>query len=247
MDHADVRAWLEEGFFRPGALRRLDEGVTSADDGAPAVRRHLDDCAACSTELHTLRATAVALDVGLGLPTPAQERMLARVQQVGRQRGSAPGGARQQWSVLRAAAVVALAVLAFGAGALVGLGWPAADEPAGPQLAHTAAVMGDLLMMEDARQAQLETDNGAPAGLVIHSPSKQWLAVLSSALSEPSTGRYECYLERAGESTYVGPMHFQDGTAFWAGPVTLADLGRPGDRFMIVHSIDEAPAVWGQF
>jgi hypothetical protein len=249
MDHAEVRAALEEAFFRPGALRRLDEGEIGADDRATAVRRHLDGCAECSAELRELRTTAVALDVGFGPPPSAEQRMLDRVRQVGRQRGAASLAAARwrQWSPLRAAAVIALTLLAFGAGALIGLGWPAAEPAPGPRLANTAAVMGELLMMPDARQAQLVTTAGEPAGMVIHSPSKQWLAVLSSALSEPPSGRYECYLERAGESTFVGPMHFEDGTAFWAGPVTMADLGRPGDRFTIMRSTDQQPVVWGQF
>jgi hypothetical protein len=109
-------------------------------------------------------------------------------------------------------------------------------------------MMGELLAEPDAVELRLLDGAGEPAGIVVHSPSRQELAVLTSVLDRPATGRYECYLERDGESVFIGPMHFEDGTAFWAGPVAvIADAGRAGDRFMVMHGAGAEPALWAQY
>lgn len=269
MDHADVRAWLEEAFFRPGALRELDPegGLETPQEGAgeATVREHLLGCAECTAELRSLRFTSVALDVGFGPPPAARQRLLAKVHQLGRERGTssvqpaagAPvtaGPPRPPaWSVTRPAglrwAAALLAVLvAFGSGAALGLGWPAQDEPAGPRLENAAAMLGELLSEPDTQQVQLLDTANTPAGLVVHSVARQQLAVLSSTLEPPAAGRYECYLERDGQRTLIGPMHFDGQTAFWAGPVGgPADAGRSGDRFLILHEGQSDIVLWGQF
>ncbi len=269
MDHADVRAWLEDAFFRPGTLRRLDERDPRFDEDplSADVRDHLDACAECANELRALRATGVALDVGFGPSPAARERMLASVRQLGRQRGASVEAATSttarpsvvsplprratlpRATLLRAAAVVALLVLAFGAGTLVGVAWPGTDEPEeGPRLANAASMMSELLAEPDARSLRLIDSARVPAGFVVHSPSRQQLAVLTSALERPAEGRYECYLQRNGQLIFIGPMHFEDGTAFWAGRVTaIQDAGRAGDRFVVMHGPPDEPALWGQF
>ncbi|CAN5797595.1 hypothetical protein BH24CHL6_BH24CHL6_06770 [soil metagenome] len=256
MDHAEVQAWLEEAFFRPGVLRQLDEGPGDGDPQPASVRDHLRDCAACRQELRSLRTTSVALDVGLGPSRTFEERMLANVRQLGRQGGAGrptfatapalPLPARS--SVLRAAAVLLLAFVAFGAGALLGFGLPTAEPPAGPRLQQAAVVFSDLMNEPDARHVELLDTSDAPAGMVVHSVARQELAVMSSALERPADGRYDCYLEREGERTLIGPMHFDGETAFWAGPVGgPPDAGRAGDRFVVMLEGRDEAVLWGQF
>ena len=252
MDHAEVRAWLEEAFFRPGALRRLGDDGVDDEPGMAAVRVHLAECAECRQELLSLRATGLALDVGLG-PSPAAEgRMLAGVRALGRRRDARPadsGLAPPRVGLLRAAAVLGILLLAFGAGALAGVRWlapqPAAD---GPRLEQAAAALGELTGVPDAQQIQLHDRANAPAGLVVHSAARQRLAVLTSSLEQPATGRYGCYMERDGERTFIGPMHFDGDMAFWAGPVgDPSDAGLPGDRFLVTMEDENEVVLWGQF
>jgi len=269
MDHAEVRAWLEEAFFRPGALRRVeaegvpDGGSERADEAK--VRQHLLGCADCSRELRSLRVTSVALDVGLGPPPAARQRTLAKVHQIGRERrpGPAqtasatsaaanqprrPARAAARPAVLRWAAALLVVLIAFGSGALLGLGWPGREEPAGPRLENAAAMLGDLMSEPDSQHIQLLDTEDEPAGLVVHSVARQQLAVLSSTLEPPAEGGYDCYLERDGQRTLIGPMHFDGETAFWAGPVGgPADAGRSGDRFLILHDGQNDVVLWGQF
>jgi hypothetical protein len=254
MDHAEVLTWLEEAFFRPGALRRLDEGVIDGDAQLASVRDHLRECAACRQQLRSLRATGLALDVGIG-PSPSfEERMLANIRQLGRQRGPGqPSLASRSvrpagFSPLRAAAVLLLALVAFGAGALLGFGLPGAEPPAGPRLDNAAVVLGELLNEPDAQHVQLRDASAAPAGMVVHSVARQELAVISSALERPAAGRYQCYLERDGQRTLIGPMHFDAETAFWAGPVGgPSDAGRSGDRFLVMLDGEDDAVLWGEF
>jgi len=82
----------------------------------------------------------------------------------------------------------------------------------------------------------------------VHSMARQELAVLSSTLEPPAAGGYDCYLERDGQRTLIGPMHFDRETAFWAGPVGgPVDAGRSGDRFLILHDGRDDVVLWGQF
>jgi anti-sigma factor RsiW len=254
MDHADVRAWLADAFFRPGLLRALDDDHPDAASDDPQVaglRQHLATCDQCGAELVALRSTAVALDLALGPPAGARERVLARVSELGRERKAAP---RRRWwrptlSLPRAAAALAVfAAIVFGLGAAAGLILSSAgDQPS--RLAAVLAQMDERLAEPGVLQATLRDGSGSGAGLVVLSPDSQRLAVFTASLEPPSTGRYECYLERNGERTLIGPMIFEGPVAFWAGPVdTPADAGRPGDRFLVLlGAADGEPRLQTEF
>jgi hypothetical protein len=251
MDHAEVRGWLAEAFFRPGALRRLEESE-AGDPTLDPLREHLAGCAACTRELRSLRATGVALDVGFG-PSPATEqRVLERVRHLGRQRPSETAPEARPWfarlSPLGLAAALLVVLLAFGAGALLGLAWPAEEPEEGPRLTNAVSVMGQLLRAPDARQLWLADSEATPAGLVVHSPSQRRLAVIATGFEQPVPGRYDCYLERGEERTLIGPMHFEGDTGFWAGPMEQpVDAGRAGDRFVVLEEEDGQPLLSGEF
>lgn len=249
MDHAEVRAWLADAFFEPGRLRHLDQAFDD-DPSLAGLREHLADCARCTAELRSLRATAVALDVGLG-PSPAnQERMLANVRQLGVERR--PQGSRSRPFLglprLHAlAAALAILVVGLGTGLLLGGDWLGL-RPEGPRVANATAVMADLLRDPAVQQVLLRDESGTPAGLVVHSPEEQRVAILSGGLPPSPSGRYFCYLERDGERLPVGPMHFEGQIAFWAGPMGgPPDAGRPGDRFLVLREPEGDTALAGEF
>src|SRR5687768_16789594 len=165
MDHADVRAWLADAFFRPGLLRALDDDDTDAAVADPQVaglREHLATCAECGAELAALRSTAVALDLALGPPAAARERVLAKVAELGRERKTASrqGASRRGWWPLSlsppraAAALAVLAAIVFGLGAVAGLllSW-ANDQPS--RLAAVLAQLDERLAEPGVRQATL--------------------------------------------------------------------------------------------
>jgi hypothetical protein len=254
MDHADVRAWLADAFFRPGLLRALDDDAPGAEVDDPqvaALQQHLATCAECAAELAALRSTAVALDLALGPPPAARARVLANVATLGREREAAP---RRGWwplnlSLPRAAAALAVfAAVVFGLGAVAGL----ILSSAGEQPSRLAAVMAQLderLAEPGVRQAILRDSDGSGAGMVVLSPGSKRLAVFTASLEPPPTGRYECYLERDGQRTLIGPMFFEGPVAFWAGPVDApADAGLPGDRFIVLLGpVDSEPVLQTEF
>jgi hypothetical protein len=102
--------------------------------------------------------------------------------------------------------------------------------------------------------ARLQTPEGAPGGVVVVSPGSGRLAVVSSALDEPSEGaRYVCLLDRDGTVTQVGYMRWEPtpsggGLAYWAGDAQPADLGLPGDVFLVqLDQPGAQPALTGEF
>ena len=248
MDHAEVRAWLADAFFRPGLLRALDDDepdTASRDPQLAGLRQHLASCAECGAELAALRSTAVALDLALGPPAAARQRILANVSALGRDRKPAPTPPwwRMNMSRPRAAVTRALfAAIVFGLGAAAALILSSAgDQPS--RLAAVVAQMNERLAEPGVRSVTLRDRAGSGAGLVVLSPASQRLAVFTAALEPPATGQYECYLERNGQRTLIGPMVFEGEVAFWGGPVeTPADAGQPGDRFLVLLGDADAEA-----
>jgi hypothetical protein len=270
MDHAEVHAWLEEAFFRPGVLRRLDEAVD--DPALSDVRRHLAECSSCAEEHRSLRATAVALDVGFG-PPPA-ERTLDSIRSMGRRRSPEPAPAaglpaaglpaaglpaaglpaagfltHRLAPLSAAAAALALVVVALAAGLLLGSNWATQTAVEGPRLARAMAVAGELWREPGTQNLTLRDTGGQAAGFVLYSPTSNRIAVVATGLSEPEAEAYECYLQRAGgQRLDIGPMHFEDVTAFWAGPMTdAADGVRPHDRFLVALDEDAEAVLWADF
>jgi hypothetical protein len=253
MDHPEVRAWLEEASLLPGGL---DE---PAD---PRVEAHLDACSTCAAERDAMRATAIALNLAIGPPRAARERILSNVQMLGRQRGPAVGtrgavpvasGTRRMPWLARprfgtALALLALGALVFAAG-IVTAGLLDRDAVEPSRVARVVAEMAEVVAEPDARSLTLRDRAGAPAGLVVHSAARDRLVVMTSALESTASGRYSCYLERDGERSEIGPMHFEGDTSFWAGPMGgPADAGRRGDRFVVVlDPSDGVPVLAGDF
>jgi hypothetical protein len=102
--------------------------------------------------------------------------------------------------------------------------------------------------------ARLETPDGVPGGVVVVSPGSGRLAVVSSALEAPPEGaRYLCLLDRDGTVTQVGYMRWEPtasggGLAYWAGDARPADLGLPGDVFVVqLDQPGAQPALSGEF
>jgi hypothetical protein len=249
MDHAEVRAWIEEEALRPGGL---------AEPADPRVADHLASCADCSAERDAMQAVEVALGVAIGPPRGARERTLAAVAQVGRDRRAVHAPVRRPprfagWRLPRLslpalAAALGFAAVVFLAGALVGS--TALREPVEPsRLPAVASVLGQLVLDPASQTLALRDGAGADAGVVVHNAPRDQVVVLTAALSEPEAGRYSCYLERESERVPIGPMHFEEETAFWAGPMSgPEDAGRPGDRFLVVlDDSDGVPVLVGEF
>lgn len=254
MDHSDVRAWLEDAAVEPGGL-----------DGPPAaeIARHLGECAACAAERDSLRATSVALDLAIGPPIGARQRVLNNVRQLGRERRPAdtePRAATRRpgslgWfgglAARPAVAMLALGLLLFAVGALAGVlggGLLTDDEPQ-RRLDRAVAEMTRLAADPASVQLTLRDAAGNPAGLVVHHPASARLAVVSSSLPGGAAADYWCYLERDGQRTTIGPMHVEGATHFWAGPMDgPADAGRSGDRFLVMaRDSGEPPVLVGDF
>lgn len=240
MDHADAQALMADHFSAPTGLL-----ADATDRRALAeMEAHVAGCPACAAEYRSLRATAAALQLVVGPPRRARARVLDNVAQLGRQRGAATPSAsgRGWWPItlpraLAAAAVVAL--LAFIAGALGGALLPRPDDST--QLARAAQMMSELAREPTAHTMILRDASGTPGGTVIYEPASAQLVVFSEVLEPPASGRYGCYVERAGERTWIGPMLFEDDTAFWAGHVSgMGDLGRAGDRFLVLYDASDA-------
>lgn len=248
MDHPEVRAWLEEAALLPGGLDAPAE---------EAVAAHLESCPACAAERESLRATSVALDLAIGPPLAARERVLANVRLLGRERGGQAGSERRglleraagRLSATRPRAALALmglaaAILLAGAVATI---WLARDAPPS-RLAMVATQMAEVAAQPDARPLTLRDRDGAAAGLVLHSASADRLVVMSAALEPSDSGRYNCYLERDGQRSEIGPMHFEAEMSFWAGPMSgPEDAGRVGDRFVVLDPSGEVPVLTGEF
>ena len=157
------------------------------------------------------------------------------------------GGASFRWLALGAAA----AALLFVAGAVFGrpLGLGGGDPvPTGDASRILTAAAG-ILQGQGYSLAHLETPDGTPGGFVAVSPGSGRLVVVSTALTEPTDGaRYLCYLVRDGEQTVVGPMHFDDDLAYWAGQSNPPDLGLTGDVFLVqLDTPGSEPALTGTF
>jgi hypothetical protein len=105
------------------------------------------------------------------------------------------------------------------------------------RLAALAATVSDLLADPGHRQERLASTSAPDGGTVIVSGDGRRLAVVSNAIATPPPDTsYDCYLERDGQRTLVGWMHFAEGVAYWAGPIRAeGTIGRAGDRFLVIQ------------
>jgi hypothetical protein len=245
MDHAEARALMADHFAMPADAASSEAATLRA---LAEMEAHVHGCPDCAAEYRSLRATAAALQLVIGPPRAARERVLDNVVQLGRPRAtgltpSAPAAGGRGWwplAVPRALAAAAmLALLAFVAGAFSITLLPRTDDSS--QLARAAMMMAELAREPTAHTMVLRDASGTPGGTLIYEPTSAQLVVFSEVLQQPASGRYGCYVERAGERTWIGPMLFEADMAFWAGPVSqLPGLGMPGDRFLVLREATDA-------
>ena len=151
---------------------------------------------------------------------------------------------------LTAAAAVLLFVAGAALGRPLGLGGGGGEPTATSEVPRVLTITASILQGQGYNLAHLETPDGSQGGFVAVSPGSGDLVVVSKALVQPPTGvRYVCLLERDGQSTKVGYMHFDGDLAYWAGPVTdPVDLGLSGDRFLVqLDTPGSTPALSGTF
>lgn len=260
MDHAEVRAWLEDAFFLPGLLRRVGtdpsetagDGIdVSAEPGLTRVNQHLETCPDCAAYAISLRRTGFGLDMALGPSPAAKDRTLEAVRSVGRKRDRPePAPARPLWtrlgSLRLAAAMVAVAVL----GAAVGAALATAARPDGTgseRLARAVSVMSELAREPDAAQIVMNDSAGEAAGVAFVSGPDGRLAIFTASRGAADDA-YWCYLQRGSEMIELGPMHVVDDVAFWAGPIQeIPNLGQATDRLLVALDEDAEPLFSGEF
>ena len=243
MDHPDVRAWLDEAFFVPGA-READ------DPAAAAVRDHLAECAACSAHAAALRRTALMLDLARGPSPQVRERVVATVRNVGRPAHAEPGHRLRwpRWAVgwRLAAAVLVVGVVSASLGVLVGQ----ATRPSPPEVQRLAAaveMMSSLAARPTTHETVLRDAAGNAGGVALMSPESHEVAIFTSALTAPAEDGYHCYLEQDGRREWIGLMGQANGLAFWAGQMDESMTAAPNDQLVIAADADAPAILSGQF
>ncbi|MEP7378051.1 MAG: hypothetical protein ABI725_00660 [Chloroflexota bacterium] len=238
MDHEATREWIDEAFFTPGA-RDAQEGP------ARLARAHLAACAECTAYDEATQRAALKLDLARG-PTPhVRTRLMAAASRSGAARTLAPdpAGRRPWWrSPLGwrlAAAAVTLAVI----GAVGGAWWAGAARPDADadHLPDAVAMMSTLAGEPGAAEVVLRDAAGNGAGVAVLSAASHRLAVFATTLN-PNAG-YHCYVERAGQRTWIGTMYVAPGVQFWAGAMEAGIEMQPGDVLVVALSPTQPAAV----
>lgn len=263
MEHAEVLDALEAAFLAPGKLAALE---TDRSPRVVEIRAHLDACDACAAEYQAWRTAAAAMAAAtpdtMRAPEEARARVLAAVAATGarrtatrgeddlrtRRRGPVP---RVPWLATAAAAGVVIFVIGAFLGGPLGL-TPGTGAPSStPALPETVAVAMDRVLAQAGhREITLVSSTGQPSGTLLVDAAGDEVVVVSTALMPaPAGSNYDCFMERNGVRTRVGLMHWDDGLAYWVGPIDEPPgAGRTGDRFVVV--LDSAPtvdALVGQF
>lgn len=237
MDHATVRDWIDEAFFAPGA-RDAD------DTAARGVRAHLAECAECAAYDEKTRRAGLKLDLARGPSLEVRTSVMAAAARIGPARREAAQPARRQprWRTglawrLGAAALV-IAVVGVGAGAWwANIARPDSDAD---HLADAVAMMSTLASDPLANELVLRDAAGNGSGLAVVSAASHQMAVFATHLS--AAVRYHCYLERAGQRTWIGSMYSAPGVQFWAGDMGSAIDMQPGDVLVVAAGATQ-PAV----
>lgn len=237
MDHAAAQAWLDEAFFTPGALQ-----ADLAD--SQAVRDHLAQCDDCARYSLALRGTALKLDLARGASAQVRTHVLETARSLGRPPRPTP--VRQPW--WRGAVVwrLATAVLVVGVfGAALGAWWGQAARPGSADSAHLAGALAMVAHLggdPGTHEMVLRDAAGNAAGMALVSAQTHQLAIFSASLPALSEGSYGCYLERAGQRTWIGPMDAAEGVQYWAGAMADSIEMHPGDLLVVASSLS-APSV----
>jgi hypothetical protein len=245
MDHASVQEWLDAAFFDAGAME-------SDDPPGRAARAHLATCSECTEHGQALRRAALKLDLARGPSPMLRGRVLATVRSVGRTHRSAaerePARDRRVfwpaglgWRLAAAALVVG--VLGAGLGMWLGRISAPADSDM-RELTAAMAMMADLAGQPGTTEMVLRDATGNSGGVALISTETHEVAVLTSQLPALAQGEYACWFERAGQRTWIGPMHSGEGVGYWAGDMDDASQMEPGDRIVVAPS-ETAPEILG--
>jgi hypothetical protein len=193
-----------------------------------------------------LRATSATPQTPISSGTRRMRQ--ATTQRVPEVAASEGRGVPFRWLALAAAA----AVVIFALGAL--LGGPLGLIPQPEVRNDLERVIGGawgVLSDPDHKTARLETLDGQPGGFVATSWESDRLVVMSDTLEPTSDGtRYECFVVRDGQETRIGNMNPVGDYWFWAGTLedpVPADVGLPGDEFVIRRQGATEPALSGMF
>jgi hypothetical protein len=246
MDHAEAHERIADAALEPRRLVDLEIDPTPEDR---ALLAHVATCATCRADLDGWRQTHAAVfaasagsilgdrsaggsDAAPAAPPDALRAAVSaipgrspRLLDSGASRVTAPtaasvGGPR--WRLTAVAAVVVVALV-------IGLGGLAAEQArqadvARRQVGELAELSGsiDRVLHGDHSAIALVGLDGAPAGTVAWSPAE--IVVMTTALTPPGAGaEYRCWVERDGQRTPIGVMHFADGLAYWAGSLDRYD------------------------
>lgn len=239
MDHAEVRAWLDDAFF----ARQPGDGN---DTRSQSVDEHIASCADCRAYATALGRTALKLDLARGPSPAARERVLEAVRSVGRPKGRTSVAAGTSWWQRLGGVRLAVAALLIGIiGVGLGVMWGQALRPAAPnaeRLVAAVEMMARLAGQDATHEMVLRDHSGQEAGMALMSDETHQMAIFTAALNEPTEDEYWCFLERDGERMMLGPMHFAEGVSFWAGPMAEDAEMQPGDQ-LVVAADEDAPAM----
>ena len=233
MNHEAVREWIDDAFLAPGM--RDDDDTTGR-----GVRAHLATCADCGAYDEATRRAALKLDISRGPSPEVRARTMAAAHRLsaagaGDARTSAAprGGGGLSWRL--ATLVLAMAVLGAGAGAW----WANAARQDSRHLADAVAQMSILASRNGAHEVVLRDATGNGNGMAVMLPLTHELVVLATHL--PAGTEYHCYIERAGQRTWIGDMYVDGGVQFWEGAMDASFDMQPGD-ILVVAADAAAPA-----
>jgi hypothetical protein len=107
-------------------------------------------------------------------------------------------------------------------------------------LPDAVAMMSTLVTAPGAQELVLRDAAGNSSGVAVVSAASHQMAVFATHLSVAV--EYHCYLERAGQRTWLGSMYATPGVQFWAGDMGSAIDMKPGD-LLVVAAGEGQPAV----
>ncbi len=230
MDHEATREWIDEAFFTPGA-RDAQEGP------ARLARAHLAACAECTAYDQATQRAALH-DLARGPSPDLRPRLMTAARRTGPARTFVPDPAaprpwwRRPLAWRLAAAAVVLAVI----GVIGGAWWAGAAHPDADadHLPDAVAMMSTLASEPGAEEVVLRDAAGNGSGMAVISAASHRLAVFATSLT--ASAGYHCYVERAGQRTWIGAMYVAPGVQFWAGKMDAGIEMQPGDVLVVALS-----------
>lgn len=237
MDHEATRDWIDEASVTPGVR-------AAGDATAAAARAHLAACAECRAYDVATHNALLKLDLARGPSPEVRTRVMAAARRMGaaRREAAQPAPSLPWWRRpvawrLAAAALVLAFVAAVGGAWWAQSGHPDNDADHLPQ---AVAMMSDMASEPGAEEVVLRTAAGTGGGIAVISPTSHRLAVFATSLS---AGGYHCYVEHAGQRTWIGTMYMALGVQFWAGDMDPSVSMQPGDILVVATDPGQPAAV----